>query len=682
MSRSNYHKFAACLLCLMLLLTQAPSRANAQQAASIVADELWITVRLSPAVSDETLRLINEIVTPKQVKVERGEKLTAVLKEIYGDAYLRALIFLQKSNPENGLSQIREGKGGQLSVPLAPLYHQAVITPVNKGGSLRAVAERAVGFVDNDMLKRVVKYTASLRKYCRSERGCTGEEASLVKRNNFVALPYSSRYVSFRLKNISRELLTIALSRLGVAQGVTDVEVHKSLRLVPNFDLAQAGEISVGCVTNPSGTDWPAGNLSLGKVSVEDLRTASATTTVAILDTGIAHEDARFTYWQNEPEVNGSDFIDEDRNDYRDDKIGYDFVHRRPYPLDDMFGHEYRNHGTHVAGLACGVFSSAAPSESVGVVLSEASRRVRPMILKVAWENGDVDSAAVIEAIQYAYDNNARIVNMSFSGPTFIKSIKREMARSPEILFVTAAGNGNEDNIGQDLDTADYYPAKFSKDLPNVISVAAHGEHLERPCFSNFGATTVDIAAPGVQIESTIAGGYLKMNGTSQAAPLVTLTAALLNSLGLNGPVQIKQRILTSADFAPSLRGQLTSEGVLNVAKALSFRDDLIELSDEQRTLLRGRIISPPAQVFIGDRAVKLADVRKIVSFSPEAGAMLQRVTVLNGGKLEHIYGTLALPKIKFKEKGKQQCIEVDFNSVRDIIPASVPPSSAETCPD
>jgi subtilisin family serine protease len=496
-----------------------------------------------------------------------------------------------------------------------------------------------------------------------------------------VALPYASRYVSFRLKGISKSQLAEALSRLVGAQGVTDVEVHNRLRLVPNFNLAAAGEIREGCVNNPSSADWPAKQLSLEAVSIEELRKDFTPTIVAILDTGIAKDDPRFTLWQNEQEVTGNDFIDEDRNEYRDDKIGFDFVNKKAFPLDDMFGEEYRNHGTHVAGLASGIFFSTPPSEAVGAVLSAASKRVRPMILKVAWENGDVDAAAVIEAIQYAYDMGARVVNMSFSGPTYIKSIKREIARSPEILFVTAAGNGDERHVGQDLDAVDYFPAKLSRDLPNIISVAAHGEQLERPCFSNFGATTVDISAPGVQVESTIASGYLKVNGTSQAAPLVTFTAALLNSLGLTGSVRIKQRILTSVDFVPGLRGETTSEGILNVAKALSFRDDLIELGDANRTLLKGRIIDPPKQLMVGERAINFADVRKIVRFSAETGAARYRVTLLNNGKLEHVYGTLSLPKIRFLEKEKLQCIEVDLNSVRDIIPASIPPTEVGVCP-
>jgi subtilisin family serine protease len=304
------------------------------------------------------------------------------------------------------------------------------------------------------------------------------------------------------------------------------------------------------------------------------------------------------------------------------------------------------------------------------------------MILKVAWEDGSVDNGAVIEAIQYARDMGASVVNMSFAGPAFIKTIKREVAASPRLLFVAAAGNGDDHDIGQDLDATDYFPAKFSKDFANVVSVAAHGEMRERPCFSNFGAGTVDLAAPGVQVESTVAGGYRRTNGTSQAAPFVSLTAALLHTLGLQEPTLIKQRLIVSVDFVPGLRGQLTSEGVLNVAKALPFKDDLIEFDGADRHLLRGRIINPPSQIVVGDRTIKFTDVRKIVNFSPESGATLQRVTVFANGRLEHVYGSLTLPKFKFREKEDGRCIEVDFNSVSDIIMATLPPAAAETCPE
>jgi hypothetical protein len=667
------------------MLLQQPFKVEAQQTVppTSAGDERWITVRLSPDISDETLGLINEIALPKQINVREGENLNAAIKERYGDAYMMALRLFQKLNSQGALRQVWEGKGGQLLLPVVPNYHKNVIMQLLARHDLRALVERATGITDKSTRDGVIKYTSRLKKYCEDGRGCTREEMALVGRDNVVALPFASRFVSFRLKDIGQEKLSATLARLEDAKGVTDLEVHKSLRLVPNFDAAQASHIRPDCMTDPASTDWPSRQLSLAGVSVDDLRAAANPTTIAILDTGIALNDPRFTFWQNDPEVNGSDFVDEDRNEYRDDKIGYDFVNKRPYPLDDMFGEEFRNHGTHVAGLACGLFYSVPPTEAVGSVLSEASRHIRPMILKVAWENGEVDGAAVIEAIQYAYDMGARVVNMSFSGQTFIKSIKKEIARSPKTLFVAAAGNGDpEHHLGQNLDTADYFPAKFSKDLPNLISVAAHGEHLERPCFSNFGATTVDIAAPGVQVESTVAGGYLRISGTSQAAPLVTMTAALLNSQGMSDPVLIKQRILASVDYVPDFRGQLTSEGVLNIAKTLGYRDDLIELSDTNRTLLRGRIINPPAEIVIGGRSINFADIRKIVSFSPEEGAVLQRVTLLNRDKLEHIYGSLTFPKIKFKEKGKQDCVELDLSSVRDIIPASVPTNVAETCPN
>lgn len=673
------------LASVLLLIPLRPVPVAARQAAPARGEELWISVRLTPGVSDETLRYLNDLVAPKQRNVRGGENLLAVLKSTYGDAYVRALGLLRKDNPEEVLSRLEEGKGGSLLLPLSPLYYRTVISRIQGGERLRDLITRQTGKADSGTVDEVRRITSSLKSYCRKERGCTREEQSLSRRDDLVALPYASRYVSFPLKVASAEQLAAAMERLKGDAGVADVEVHRRLSLIPNFDFADASGIGAGCVQNPTDTAWPSRQLGLEQVRVEDLRAVTTQATVAVLDTGIIKDDPRFTLWRNPPEADrGANLIDEDSNEYPDDVSGFDFVKRRPFPVDDSFGLRYEFHGTHVAGLASGVFLRSPPSAAVAAVLFEARQHVRPMILKVAWEDGTVDSGAVIEAIQYARDMGAHVVNMSFAGPASIKSIRVEIARSPNLLFVAAAGNGDDDHIGQDLNARDFFPAKYSRDFANLVSVAAHDEKRRLPCFSNFGAETVDLAAPGVQVESTVGGDdYVKANGTSQAAPLVALTASLLRALGLDSPPLMKQRLLASVDFVPGLRGRLTSEGALNVAKALSFRDDLIELGDEGRTLLRGRIIAAPQRITVGGRDVKFADVRKIVNFSPEAGApMLQRVTLLREGKLEHVYGELAMPKLKFKDTLTGQCSEIALDAVRDIIPATLPPAVPETCPE
>lgn len=170
---------------------------------------------------------------------------------------------------------------------------------------------------------------------------------------------------------------------------------------------------------------------------------------------------------------------------------GYDFVENDNIP-DDLNGH-----GTHVTGII-----GAVGNNAIGI--TGVSWSVKIMPLKVLDQNGEGTIADIIEAIDYAAQHNARVINMSFSGPDFSRPLYDSIAYYPNVLFVAAAGNGGEDNLGDNNDNPLYseYPAAFN--LPNIISVAATDQNDNLTYFSNYGLTSVDVAAPGANILSTI----------------------------------------------------------------------------------------------------------------------------------------------------------------------------------
>jgi subtilisin family serine protease len=136
------------------------------------------------------------------------------------------------------------------------------------------------------------------------------------------------------------------------------------------------------------------------------------------------------------------------------------------------------------------------------------------------------------------------------------------------MFFIAAAGNNGRDN-----DTFPFYPASI--DLPHVIAVAATDRNDNRASFSNFGKTSVDLAAPGVSIMSTKKGNvYQLLSGTSMACPhvagAVALMLAYVDVLGLNvTPVQIRNHLLATVDVIPSMVGKVVSNGRLNVNDTL-----------------------------------------------------------------------------------------------------------------
>ncbi|HVO31198.1 MAG TPA: S8 family peptidase [bacterium] len=284
---------------------------------------------------------------------------------------------------------------------------------------------------------------------------------------------------------------------------------------------------------------------------------------VAVIDTGIdaQHPDLAANVWSNPAEH--LDGTDEDGDGLIDDVHGWNFVDGTPDPIDDV------SHGTHVSGT---IAAEAGNGGIVGV-----APHVTIMPLKFLGQDGGTSSAAV-KAIAYARTHGARIISASWGGRGYSSALYGAVKKAGEagILFVAAAGNGDAAGVGQDADASPEYPAAFQ--LPNVISVAATDRHDRLAPFSNFGATSVDLAAPGVGIVSTVPhGGYASYDGTSMATPHVSGAAALILSRYPElGVAQVKEALLSSAHPVPALAGRVVSGGRLDAAAALARAETLV----------------------------------------------------------------------------------------------------------
>ena len=312
---------------------------------------------------------------------------------------------------------------------------------------------------------------------------------------------------------------------------------------------------------NNSGQTGGVADADMDVAEAWDVTSGSRSVVVGVIDTGIDynHPDLASNIWRNPGEIAG-DGIDNDRNGYVDDVRGWDFANNDADPFDD------EGHGTHVAGTI-----GAVGNNGVGVV--GVSWNVSLMALKFLGADGSGSTSGAVAAINYAtrmrqsFGVNVVATNNSWGGGGLSSALRDAIAAggSAGVLCVAAAGNESANN-----DATPSYPANYAGDA--VISVAATDSSNRLATFSNYGVTTVDVAAPGVGIYSTVPGnGYASYSGTSLATPHVTGTVALLAAANPQATAaQIRTAILSTAVPLPALAGKVATGGLVNAAAALA----------------------------------------------------------------------------------------------------------------
>jgi len=338
----------------------------------------------------------------------------------------------------------------------------------------------------------------------------------------------------------------------------------------PNFDI-ELDETMRALVPvlphDPQFTDqWALANSGQrgGKQGADISATlAWATTTgsdkvvVAVLDSGVdyTHEDLVQNMWMRP--ANMAPYQDNELGTI-DDEHGFNAIDSASDPMDE------NGHGTHCAGII-----GAEGENNVGI--AGVNWKVQIMPLKFMNAGGFGTTKDAIEAINYVIDRkkagvNVRIISASWGSTQRSRALGDVIRKAYEndILFVAAAGNSSTSN-----DRNPHFPSSY--DVPNVISVAALDRHDELAKFSNYGAKSVAIAAPGVDILSTWLGNaYEEKSGTSMATPVVSGVAALVLSEHPRLSVdELKKKLLASTDPIVALKGKTVTGGRINAAKAL-----------------------------------------------------------------------------------------------------------------
>lgn len=386
--------------------------------------------------------------------------------------------------------------------------------------------------------------------------------------------------------SVKEKIVTLTMQRLGDNEGITlvntELDVYEAIGQLKGNPAIEYAEPNFVYTYGATSTDtyYTGGNLwgmygdatspanQYGSQAGEAWAvgsTGSKSVVVGIIDEGVqvSHPDLDANIWVNPFDVR--DGVDNDGNGYVDDVNGWDFANNDNNVYDGGTRGSLDDHGTHVAGTI------GAESNGTGVV--GVNWEVTLISCKFLGRNGGTTANAV-KAVDYLTDLKARhgvnvvASNNSWGGGGFSQSLYDAIARAnaKEILFIAAAGNGGSDGVGDNIDSSPSYPASYNN--ANIISVASITSSGAKSSFSNYGATSVDLGAPGSGIYSTTAyNTYSSYSGTSMATPHVTGGVALYAASHPGSTAaQIKSAVLGSAVPTASLSGRCVTGGRLNVS--------------------------------------------------------------------------------------------------------------------
>lgn len=557
MIRRSLIRWAGFLGAALTVATAAESRAQE------------VAFRIDPADDEfETLTTLSAYLDPLEVTVETPALATDVLAGYCGSVSEMLMFFFQRENPTLPVGE-RLSPGTTLRIPPCPRVHRRVSATFAEHPDVR----RRMDPNRPDRVEFVMAMEPAARE-------AAVREAVAVRR---VEPPRFERdlvqYASFPLREEywSADGRAVALEAIWSLSGA----------LAAEFDAGDAAPVGVlsaenagPCEAGPA-SRWPLDRAALRQAitrnrNVHDV--APRRVSIGVVDTGLhAPDSVHLPLWYSTERWNPPQ--DRDGNNYENDVFGAAILD----PLSPPFDISQRDygHGTMVASLAAGGRLPPALRNSVDEMIGLKILRV---------DNRGISFAALLEALAYQSPPPLflGVLNFSVGSRSGIPGFGQRLlgAGSPTSLVVAAAGNA-----GLNLDDEPFHPGGLNRggDLP-MVSVAAHGwlgnradDVTSNPRWpllpsSNYGRSTVDLAAPGCEVPVLLRGAWTPSSGTSLAAPLVSFTAALISAMGETSITRIRRRLLSSVDVVPGLA--VRTQGVLNPAKAILIYDDVVEATD------------------------------------------------------------------------------------------------------
>lgn len=382
--------------------------------------------------------------------------------------------------------------------------------------------------------------------------------------------------------NLKGSFTRMNMIHVSLKGGAGDTQAFEELVNDPDVEYVEPNYIFKKSTSNEEGLGSPAQIYAAGAAQAQeqysaavatysqsgaDVRVSDAWTiqttnstyrpVVAIIDTGLDKNHPVFVnsnaLWVNTREIPNNG-LDDDYNGFVDDVNGWNFINNTPNFADDD------GHGTHVAGIVVG-----ASLNILSTITENSKMTIMP--LKFLDANGSGTTSNAIRAIYYAANMGARVINNSWGGGGYSRSLHEALtfAYANRIFIASAAGNNGKSN-----DSTPMYPANY--DVPSNISVAATTDYDFLASFSNYGVHYVHIASPGVLILSTLPNNRTgTMSGTSMATPFIAGLAALaMREAPFLTGYQVKEIMMSKATNIAGLMGKVTTSARVDAYRLIT----------------------------------------------------------------------------------------------------------------
>ena len=609
-----------------------------------------VTIRVPP--SADFIKTLQAVAAPSDIPVKGGDDLRAILVAHCGDT-AKDVAERAKALNKDLISPDWKAKADGVfhQPPCLKTYKDATI-PVPFGSSPDQEIARVTGSTDAKTRHDVIEQNPQVQ----------GSAQDPQPANRTLTYPTVPAFTTVQLPRGANEAAAIekllrAASATGAAADVAAAARLSLIRPVTDTDVSS----NAACAQPPAADAWPFSLLDLLRALVE-LRVHGfkviAPTLVVVADTGMPREVAGFP----------TAVIDK----------GNPFA---PHPQDGnalaFDGDPDAGHGTVVASLILGgsafLAVDAVPETRITLRMVNVERKIilpnttgGPPITHF-----DVEEARVANAVTQVPGRPPDIFNISLESDAPILTVEQQIRNSANLLVISAAGNS-----GDDLGAHPHYPAALGGESGplalQVITVSAHDPSGRLLARSNYGRRYSDIAAPGCGVPAIGSDGQIgRFNGTSVAAPLVTFTSMLLHGYGLTDPRAIKERILDSADVTAELEQKVVSGGRLNVAKALTLADDVLQESGSGVTRLGTAQLSDP--VTICGQSIAVRDLRKLSTLPNVGRPGSYKATIVYLDALAHrVPAHCDDPQLTlmFKENGDNQFKPYALSQIQDFVPA------------